>query len=46
MKSIRLVEGKFVEGLLWTNDAVIQDEIIKDNPDPVANLSSQHIATR
>lgn len=37
---------KFVGGLLWTYDAVIQDEIIKDNPDPVINLSSQHIATR
>ena len=42
----RVRRRKFVRDVLWTYDAAIQDEIINDNPEPIANLSPQHIATR
>lgn len=46
IKANRVRRRKFVGDVLWTYDAAIQDEIINDNPDPIANLSPQHIATR
>ena len=45
-EAYRARRRKFVGDVLWSYDAAIQDEIINDNPDPIANLSSHHITTR